>query len=568
MPPGSVITDSPILHRVVAPQRPDAANVFGKVDVENGSLPPMTPSARPPPYHGEGAALTLRHGASLESLNNFLEFGQLDGPSGFGSGFGMGDGAGGDGVQRADYPKQIARHHPLDPGGYSASYQGQHGKDVEGELSPLLQQWDQRARTSRATRADEVFSKAQADASSMSREHCARTVLAGLGVKPDVVETLLRSHAHSEGGTAIINACRLLVMPELIGDPKAHAALQKQLKRYLDAAKGEYSGVYRAFGHDSHKEIEKLKDGIENTVAAMGYPEVKDRLLADLAPALVHALERKNPGMSSEALRGKLPELINAQAFSALTHRMNNANASGLLQDATLLPQLVEGPEASKPPPPAKAAEPVNDFVKHLVSVLGALPKIRVENNAKQTVNQNDWNFQGNKDPRPEKTGDAVPLTIKALPEVDDADAQALDEGIDMTEADSDVDEEQIDAIGVDEQVEEAVQEREDPLRTERTSSNTGLNGAPVHPLLGSLLSDLRQNSRYQHVANGGAHPIPEHLASARSVERDEEEEKTVATSVAGKSDRALPFDRLSTPFEPGKQPSASLSVNVHERAR
>lgn len=580
MPYQNQVSHSPVPNLYVSHTRQRATEGFDKVDVANGSLPPTSGAARSPQSNGQPAGFPLRHGASIERLDNLFESGQLDDPSGFGSGLGIGDGDGGDGLHRADYPKQIERSHPLDLGRQSLRYQGQHGQDIARELSSLLQRWDQQAGAidgrhapKGATPPDALFSRTQIDESNMSREHCARTVLAGLGIKPDVVETLLRRHARSEGCTAILDACRLLTMPELVADQNAHAKLQKQLASYVRAARGEYSGAYEPFGHDSHKEIKKLKDGVEKTVAAIGYSVVKDRLLADLTPALVHALERKNPGMSSEALRGKLPELINAQAFSALTHRMNNANASGLLQDAALLPQFVESAEEPKPPPAGKPAEPVNDFVKHLVSVLGAIkpPNIHIENNAKQIVNQDDWNFQGNKDPRPEKTADAVPLTIKALPEVDDLEEQALDEGIDMTEVDSETEEMQVEELEVEKQVEEDETAREDPPRNER-SSGTGRFGAPVHPLLGSLLSDLRQNARYQHVANGGAHPIPENLVSARSVEQDEDEEETVASSARGfnmdKSDRASAFGRLAAPFEPGKQPSASLSVDVHERLR
>ncbi|MEN5426504.1 hypothetical protein ABE522_09110 [Stenotrophomonas pennii] len=580
MPYQNQVSSSPLRTPNFSHARQSAADGFDNVGVGNGSMPPTPGAARSPQSHGEAAGFQLRYAPSLDSLNSLHELGQMHDASGFDGDLGMGDSDGGDGLHRADYAKQMERSHPLDLGQQSPRYQGQHGQDIARELSPLIQQWDQRAgaidglRTPQgATPPDALFSRAQIDESSMSREHCARTVLAGLGVTPPEVETLLRNHARSEGGTAILDACRLLTMPELIGDPKAHATLQKQLKGYLKAARGDYSGVYRAFAHHSSREIKKLKDGIETTVAAIGYSVVKDRLLADLAPALVHALERKNPGMSSEALRARLPELINAQGFSALTHRMNNANASGLLQDAPLLPQFVESAEEPKPPPAGKPAEPVNDFVKHLVSVLGAIkpPNIHIENNAKQTVHQDGWNFQGNKDPRPEKTADAVPLTIKALPEVDDLEEQALDEGIDMIEVDSETEEMQVEDLEVEKQVEEDETAREDPPRNER-SSGTGRFGAPVHPLLGSLLSDLRQNARYQHVANGGAHPIPDNLVSARSVEQDEDEEETVASSARGfnmdKSDRASAFGRLATAFEPGKQPSASHFVDAHERVR
>ncbi|MBJ7517307.1 MAG: hypothetical protein JHC82_14195 [Stenotrophomonas sp.] len=563
MPHFNQVSDVPVTNRYAPLARPDAANGFDKVDVENGSLPPTSGAERSSRSHEASAGFPLRHGASVESLYVPSELGNTHDPSGFGDGLGMSDGAGGDGLHRADYPKQIERSHPLDLGRQSFTYQGQHGQDVGRELSSLIQQWDQQAGAidgvhapKGATPPDALFSRTQIDASNMSREHCARTVLAGLDVKPVVVETLLRRHARSEGCTAILDACRLLTMPELVADPKAHAKLQKQLKCYLDAARGDYSGVYRPFSHHSSREIKKLTDGVEKTVAAIGYSVVKDRLLADLAPALVHALERKNPGMSSEALRAQLPELINAQAFSALTHRMNNANASGLLQDAALLPQFVESAEKPKPPPAGKPAEPVNDFVKHLVSVLGAIkpPNIHIENNAKQTVSQDGWNFQGNKDPRPEKTAEVVPLALKVLPDVDDA-----DEGIDMAEVDSESEEIQVEELEVDEPVEEIEPQPEDPPRNER-NSGTGRFGAPVHPLHGHLMSDLRQHGglgSLRKTAVDGFGGLPGLIQRDQPVITEEEDDERGTprpphADAASKSDGRSPYQRLATPIPIG----------------
>ena len=580
MPGFNTVSASSLPKSYVTHAPPSAGNGFDNVGVGNGAIP-LTSAARmngrdgglhagqSPHSHGMAAGFPLRQSASLESLAAPSDFGQIHDPSGLAGSFGTGGGDGGDGLHRADYLNQIERTHPLDPGRQSPRYQGQHGQDIARELSSLIHQWDQRAgaidglRTPQgATPPDELFSRTQIDESSMSREHCARTVLAGLGVKPVVVETLLRRHARSEGCTAILDACRLLTMPELVADPKAHVKLQKQLKCYLDAARGEYSGVYRPFGHHSSKEIKKLTDGVEKTVAAIGYSVVKDRLLADLAPALVHALERKNPGMSSEALRGQLPELINAQAFSALTHRMNNANASGLLQDAALLPQFVETAQEPKPPPAVKAADPVNDFVKHLVSVLGAIkpPTIHIENNARQTVNQDGWNFQGNKDPRAETAVEVMPLPIEKLLEVDDAEEQALDEGIDMTEVDSETDE-----IQIDEEEEAEVQDEEvepqpgNPPRNQR-SSGMGRFGAPVHPLHVDLMSDLRQHGglgSLRKTAADGFGGLPELIQRDQPVITEEEDDEWGAprlphADAAGKSDGRTSYQRLATPIPMG----------------
>ncbi|MDR6092756.1 hypothetical protein [Stenotrophomonas sp. SORGH_AS_0321] len=563
MPNFSPVSNSVPPARVAPHTRRNSAEGFDNVSIGNGALPVASAAARSPQSQGGVAGFALRRSPSVDTLDS-LQFGPTHDDTGLGGGLGLDDGAGGDGVQRADYPNQIARSHPLDPGNQSPTYQCQHGQDLAHELPTLLQAWDQQAAAISGlgaprgpTPPDALFSRQQTEASTNSREHCARTVLARLGVGEAVVETLLRRHARTEGATAILDACRLLSMPELLADPKAHAKLEKQLKVYLRAARGDYTGVYRAFSYDSHKELDKLKKGIDNTVYdTIGYSVVKDRLLADLAPALVHALARKNPGMSSEALRGQLPNLINTQAFSALRQRMNNSSPSGLLQDAPLLPQFVESAEEAKPPPAAKAADPVNDFVKHLVSVLGAIkpPTIHIENNARQVVNQDGWNFQGNRDPRPERAVDTMPLPIKTLSEVDDTDAESIDEGIDMSADDDAEVEVEVDNVSLNEEDVETRevppdQERDDPpLRT------PGRFGAPVHPLHGSLMSDLINNARYQRVAEGGAHPNLGHLLAVHPDRTEEEEDATThthrertATSAGRVSD-----DYLRRPIPPG----------------
>lgn len=400
----------------------------------------------PPPEAG----FPIRRNPSVESLRGPGEFGAMQQPSDLGDGLGMYGGASGGGPDRADYLAQMDRSNPLDMGRQSPTYQLQHHKDVARQLAPLTQRWDQQAgatiglRTATGTTPPEaLFSPTQKEAAGMTREQAARTVLPERGVSKFELNNLLTRHATSAGGVEVLNACRLLCMPEVKADKTARAALEKRLDDYMDADKGRYTGLYRAFGEDASKPLKKLKASIEETVNLIGRSVAKDRLLADSTAALVDAMARKNPGMSSEALRSKVPELINTQGFSAYSERLDGAAASGLLQDAELLPQLVQAAESPTPAPAKKAAEPVNDFVKHLVSVLGAIKPPHIENNARNIVNQEGWTFQGNKDPRPAPAEEAevMPATSKELPKLEDEESNVLQATDDTTVSTSDIQE-------------------------------------------------------------------------------------------------------------------------------
>ncbi|WP_312682994.1 hypothetical protein [Stenotrophomonas chelatiphaga] len=534
--------------------------------------PKITPEGEPWASSNEPAAsFPLHRAPSLESLFAPGEFGEMQQPSDLGDGLGMyGGGAGGDGPQRADFLPQFDRGHPLDLGRQSPTYQLQHHKDVARELSPVTQQWDQQAGATTRHRAatgetppDALFNEAQTQASNMSREQAARSVLSDLGVPRSEVDALLTRHANSAGGVEVLNACRLLSMPEVKADTKVRAALEKQLDRYLDADKGRYTGLYRAFGKNASKPLKELKESIEKTFEVIGRSVIENRLLTDSTAAVVGSLARKNPDLSSEALRRQLPDLINAQAFSAYRQRLEGADARGVLQDTKLLPQLAQAAERPQPAPANKAADPVNDFAKHLVSVLGAikLPDIHVENNARNIVNQDGWNFQGNKDPRPapavEAAVEPIPLLIDELPEVDDAESQVLDAIVDATASELDIEEDTNELDDEQDPPEVLHTVRDDHQRHQLTHS-TGRNAAPVHPLHGNLMKDLMANSRFDLVANGGVHPNLEHLIAVRSDRVDEEEEETGAgnghTRNTDKPDRFSPFQRLASPFPLGQR--------------
>lgn len=377
----------------------------------------------------------FQRSASITSLDTLLDDGRYQ--SGFPNpALDMVNGS--DGVRRADFLSQPQRRNACDLGGESPAYQLQHDKDINRVLAPLLTAWDEHAAGMvPSTQLDALSGATQNEGSNSSRAHCAREVLTDLGISKKKIDELLQRQASSRGGTAIINACRLLEMDEVKANSQVHASLEKSLCSYLDAAKGDYSGVQRSFASDGFNQLKNLDAAVEACFETIGRSVIEDRMMADSAPALLDMLVRKNPGVPLEALRRDVSKYINPQSFSALDNRLVNANASGYLQDHDVLKQLVQEGDRPKPPPAGNAAKPVDDFVKHLVNVLGAMkPTINhIENNARQIVNQDGWNFQGNKDPRPEKAVEPPsPPLIVDRPEVRDTESQPLVEDVEVTE--------------------------------------------------------------------------------------------------------------------------------------
>ncbi len=521
-------SSTPILPRAHSSKN----NAFDSVGVGNRDLPSRsaggyaaTPSAqvREPETGGP-----LRRSVSLGSLISVTDVLQRAATAGFEDGFGPQDGPDSGGVQRADYLRQPSRRNPLDLGGNAPRYQQQHSQDVFDLLTPATKQWDERANATAGmrsgdgtTRPDALFTTTETEASTMARETAAREVLKELGVSRSEVNALLTRHAATTGGTAVLNACRLLSMPKLKANRQAHAALEKKLERYLEADKGRYTGLYRAFGTDASKPLKQLKECIEATGRTVGPDQINAQLLEDLTPTLVQALAAKNPEMSAEMLRKQLPDLINAQALSALRTRLDRADISGALQDAELLPQLVQA--AERPQPPAnKAADPVGDFAKAMAMVLKAFPDIHIENNARNIVNQDGWVFQGVKEP-PVQTAvkppvqpavepivqpavTVVPAVIEEQPKVEAAGAQVPDEGIDMTGDTSDPDEDDGVPTEAEQPAAPAQPEREVPPRTssERTSTQYP---AGFHERFNSVLKELKSSNaanRVRAVSIGG----------------------------------------------------------------
>ncbi|MBD8697303.1 hypothetical protein [Stenotrophomonas sp. CFBP 13718] len=507
---------------------------------------------------------TFQGGGSTESVDSGLDL-DVNAPDGFSHGMGEHPGTDNSGVGRADYLEQLKRAHPLDRGAQSGLYQLQHGEDIEKVLAPVLQRWDTEQPAmnepldkTAALTSDTLPSEAQTPPSLVTREQCARDILKDLGVPCSRINELLVRQASSLGGTAVIDACRLLAMPEVKADRLACRGLEKKLDNYLDAAKGDYSGVSRAFACDAFSQLSELKSTIKKTFDTIGRATVQDRLLADETPALQAAVAKKNPGLPPEVLRRSLADLINAQGFSALTKRLEGADASGLLQDTALLPQLAQAADNPKRPPAEKAAEPVKDFVKHLRDVLTAIPMptIHNDNSARNIVNQDGWYFQGIKDPRPNKAVELVSPPTPACPEVDALEPQPLEQNVEVDEnivASSDA------PVGQAVDIEDDAQLREDnPPPPPPPPHSSGLHGASVHPLHGNLMEDLKRNPRYmaaQQVVTVQP-PSPQVISEVQNETDEEKNRSTRPVGSTGQRERTSPLTRLAGPIPLGQHAS------------
>lgn len=505
---------------------------------------------------------TFQDGGSIGSQDSGLDVG-ISMPSGFSHGMDGHPGAGGNGVGRADYLEQLKRAHPLDPGGESSAHQLQHAKDIQAVLAPLLQRWDtQRPGTNQpseraaASARDTQPSKAQTAPPLLTREQCARDILGDLGVSRTRINDLLERQASSLGGTAVIDACRLLATPELKADPLARRSLEKKLDRYLDAAKGDYSGVSRAFARDAFSELGELKSSIQKTIDGIGRATLQNGLLADQTPALEAAVAKKNPGMSPDVLRRNLADLINAQGFSALSNRLEGADASGLLQDTALLPQLAQAADNQRRPPADKAAEPVKDFVKQLVDVLSAtrVPAIYIDSSPRNIVNQDGWNFHGNEDPRPKKALEPGFPPTPALPEVGTLEPQPLEQNIEVVEHIVGSNHPLVETVEIEEEVQFCEETQPPPPPPPRSF---GLHGAPVHPLHANLMEDLKKHPLYVGAQQvGTAHLPPRVMSEAPITTDDEEETRNRTTGSTGQREPTLPLTRLAGPIPLGQHAS------------
>ena len=217
----------------------------------------------------------------------------------------------------------------------------------------------------------------------------------------DTVRAVLDGE-RSAGGRAIMDACRLLSMPEVREQEQVKADLERSLRRYIKSAGGDYSGAYSALGDHTHDECKALATCIEDSVARIGPQRVRDRLLEDMAPAILDVMARKNPGACAGELRGRLAELLNVQGFSGYKALMDGATGQQLLHVVELLPNFIESAEKpARPPandrdvaPPTAVrpvADPTADVTRILTALQGVLPPIHIGNIGNNIGNNNGF---------------------------------------------------------------------------------------------------------------------------------------------------------------------------------
>lgn len=315
----------------------------------------------------------------------------------------------GDDINRAAYRAPLARSNPLDNAPRPAGPCAAHVLAVGTSLAPLLNEWggldarvaDARTIAGGTLQVSHLYDPEQVRTALSPRETHTRAVLGDLKTSADIIRAVLDSE-RSAGGRAIIDACRLLSMPEVREHAQVVAALEEALRCYIKRAEGDYSGNYKAFGHRSHEECKALEACIKDSIAKIGPQQVRDRLLKDMAPAILDTMARKNPGVCAGELRGRLAELLNVQGFSAYKGLLDSATGQELLHVAELLPNLIESAEKpARPPanerdaaPPTAVrptADPIADVARILKALQGVLPPIHIGNIGNNNGNNNGF---------------------------------------------------------------------------------------------------------------------------------------------------------------------------------
>lgn len=316
----------------------------------------------------------------------------------------------GDDVNRAAYRVPLARSNPLDSAPRPAGPCAAHVLAVGTSLAPLLNAWsglDAGVAAARNTagrgalQVSDLYDPQEVRTALSPRDTHTRAVLGDMGVPADTVRAVLDSK-RSAGGRAIMDACRLLSMPEVREQERVKAALDHAVRRYIKSSGGDYAGTYRALGDHTHDECKALVTCIEDSVARIGPQQVRDRLLKDMAPAILDTMARKNPGVCAGELRGRLAELLNVQGFSGYKALMDGATGQQLLHVVELLPNFIESAEkAARPPangrdaaPPTAVrpvADPVADVARILKALQGVLPPIHIGNIGNNNGNNNGF---------------------------------------------------------------------------------------------------------------------------------------------------------------------------------
>ncbi len=296
-------------------------------------------------------------------------------------------------LYRADFRRLPDRINPLDARDTVAPSQSRHARDVNAVLGPIVRAFEAldapiasaRKQGSGPVDITDVYSCNEIVASEYRRDASARIVLGSMGISADVVEDIVENF-RMLGVEGIMDACRLLAMPEAKHAEQAQlaASLEQAVKDYIKAAGGDYTGAYKAYSKDASRELEKLQSAVKSGIAHLGSEVVRQRLMTDLAPAVLDVMARKNPGVCLSALRGQLPALLNTQAFSSYRELMKTAHGAEVLHRAELLPQFIQSASAEAQPPakrtdtpPSRPEEaPPRNPIDDVVRILQALPQV------------------------------------------------------------------------------------------------------------------------------------------------------------------------------------------------
>lgn len=339
----------------------------------------------------------------------------------------------GDDVNRATYRAPLARSNPLDGAPRPPGPCAAHVLAVGTSLAPLLNEWsglDTRVAAARTTaggalRVSDLYDPQQVRTALSPRDTQTRAVLGDLEVPANIIQDVLDGE-RSAGGRAIMDACRLLSMPEVRGHEQVKTDLEQALRCYIKRVDGDYSGTHRAFGHHTHNDCKALAACIKDSIATIGPQRVRDRLLKDMAPAILDTMARKNPDVCAGELRGRLAELLNVQAFSGYKALMDGATGQQLLHVAELLPNFIESAEklarptasdrgAAPPVPVQPVADPVADVARILNALKGVLPPIHIGNIGNNNGNNNG--FRGRNLGNAKIEGPTLPAPLRSEPE-------------------------------------------------------------------------------------------------------------------------------------------------------
>ncbi|PKH73896.1 hypothetical protein CXF96_10310 [Stenotrophomonas sp. Betaine-02u-21] len=313
------------------------------------------------------------------------------------------------GFARAHHRAPLDRIDPSDIHRGAANVSGAHVQSVRTTLAPLINELEARVSAASAKKgtgplnvSPDLYTAEQVKEAGNKRAACARTVLGEMGVAPAAIQSV-DSNRRSAGGRAIIDACRLLAMPEA-HDTRTRGpteALRAALATYIKKADGDYTGVYKAFGADAYPQLQKLAACVESSIAAIGRDRVEQRLLIDMAPAMLDVASRKYPGLCASQLAQMLPEMMNPQAFSALLSKLENCSGTQLLhmieeslQFLDPIKQPDRQPPAQKPVSrPATPADPLDQLERIVGMFKGVFPPII---NNVSNIGNNNGNNNGN----------------------------------------------------------------------------------------------------------------------------------------------------------------------------